>query len=141
MRTNIISWDEYFTSIIQVAAQRSKDPSTQVGAVIVDKQNRIISMGYNGFPRGIKETKELWERPTKYDLVVHAEMNAIINALNSETSIDGCKIYVPFAPCKNCAKHLAAAGIEEVIYISDYETVETSQSKLTSFDILDLLWN
>lgn len=111
------SWHEYFFHIMEAAASRSKDPNTRVGAVIVDPNNRQVSMGYNGFPPGMDESDERWERPTKYEFVVHAEMNAIFNA---QESVAGCSVYLPFWPCKDCAKHIAAAGIRHVHVLSSY---------------------
>jgi dCMP deaminase len=111
-----ISWDEYFFKIVDASSLKSKDPNTKVGAVIVD-ENRIISIGYNGFPQGIKDTEDKWQKPKKYDYVVHAEMNAIFN---SERPVRGCRIYLPFWPCRDCAKNLAAAGIVEINVKDDY---------------------
>ena len=113
----IPSWHEYFFTIMEAASLRSKDPETRVGAVIVDSNNRQIAMGYNGFPPGIREEDGRWDRPTKYDFVVHAEMNAIFN---SHQSVKGCSVYLPFWPCKDCAKNLAAAGISTINILSDY---------------------
>lgn len=112
-----VDWDEYFFSIMDAASLRSKDPNTKVGAVIVNNQNRILSIGYNGFPPGFKDTEKRWEKPNKYYYVTHAELNAI---LNSNSRVDGSKLYVPFWPCKECAKYLITAGIKEVHIKSDY---------------------
>lgn len=120
-RKDALSWDECFMQIAWVIAQRSKDPSTQAGAVIVDQNNIIIGLGYNGFPRGCDDDKLPWEREgemaqTKYAYVVHAEENAVYNA-NKDT--DGCKIYTTLFPCNECTKTLIQSGIKEVIYASD----------------------
>ena len=112
----MINWDQYFINIMKAASLRSKDPKTKVGAVIVGQDNRIIGVGYNGFPQGLADTDERWCN-SKYDYVVHAEMNAILNA---NSSVKGCRLYVPFWPCKDCAKFIAAAGLTEVIVLSDY---------------------
>lgn len=121
-RTGYISWDEYFMGVALLAAQRSKDPNTQVGACIVDTQNRIISTGYNGFPQGCSDDIFPWNRDeargeTKYQFVVHAELNAVLNA--RDKSLVGSKIYVALFPCNECAKAIIQSGIREVIYLSD----------------------
>ena len=110
-----MNWDEYFLKIAAVAASKSKDPSTQVGAVIVRPDRTIVSVGYNGFPRGVADTPErLNDRPTKYSLVVHAEMNAILSA---RESLNGYTLYtVPFMPCDRCFVHVIQAGIKRVVF-------------------------
>lgn len=121
-RENYISWDEYFMGVSLLAAARSKDPSTQVGACIVDDQNRIVSTGYNGFPQGCSDDEFPWNRDddageTKYPFVVHAELNAILNAHGK--SLVGSRLYVALFPCNECAKAIIQAGVREVIYLSD----------------------
>ena len=121
-RQDYISWDEYFMGVALLAAQRSKDPSTQVGACIVDSEKRILSTGYNGFPHGCSDDDFPWNRDealgeTKYQFVVHAELNAILNA--SGKSLAGSTLYVGLFPCNECAKAIIQAGIKEVIYLSD----------------------
>ena len=121
-RSNYISWDEYFMGIALLSAKRSKDPSTQVGACIVNPRNKIISVGYNGMPTGISDDEFPWVREgapleTKYPYVCHAELNAILN--NIGISLENCKIYVPLFPCNECCKAIIQSGIREVIYISD----------------------
>ena len=110
-----MNWDEYFLSIAAVTASKSKDPSTKVGAVIVRPDRTIVSVGYNGFPRGVADTPErLNDRPTKYSLVVHAEMNAILSA---RESLNKCTLYtVPFMPCDRCFVHVIQAGIKRVCF-------------------------
>jgi dCMP deaminase len=110
-----MNWDQYFLRIAAVAASKSKDPSTQVGAVIVRPDRTIVSVGYNGFPRGVADTPErLNDRPTKYSLVVHAEMNAILSA---RESLNGYTLYtVPFMPCDRCFVHVIQAGIKRVVF-------------------------
>ena len=117
----VINWDTYFMALAHLSSARSKDPNTQVGAVIVDEMNRIVSIGYNGMPRGIDETRIPWVREggfldTKYAYIVHAELNAI---LNSARPLSGCRIYVSLFPCNECAKAIIQSGIKEVIYESD----------------------
>ena len=119
-RNGYINWDEYFMGVALLAAQRSKDPNTQVGACIVDDQNRILSTGYNGFPYGCSDDVFPWDREgkdTKYPYVVHAELNAILNTRGK--SLAGSRIYVALFPCNECAKAIIQAGIKEVVYLSD----------------------
>ena len=119
-RSGYINWDEYFMGVALLAAQRSKDPNTQVGACIVDDQNRILSTGYNGFPYGCSDDVFPWDREgkdTKYPYVVHAELNAILNTRGK--SLAGSRIYVALFPCNECAKAIIQAGIKEVVYLSD----------------------
>ena len=119
-RDGYISWDEYFMGVALLAAERSKDPNTQVGACIVDEQNRILSTGYNGFPYGCSDDVFPWDRTgedTKYPYVVHAELNAILNTRGK--SLAGSRIYVALFPCNECAKAIIQAGIKEVVYLSD----------------------
>ena len=121
-RENYISWDEYFMGVALLTAMRSKDPSTQVGACIVGGDNRILSTGYNGFPSGCSDDEFPWEREggfcdTKYPFVVHAELNAILNARGK--NLTGAKIYVALFPCNECAKAIIQSGIKDIIYLSD----------------------
>lgn len=119
-RKGYISWDEYFMGVAMLAAKRSKDPNTQVGACIVSQDNIILSTGYNGFPKGCSDDEFPWEREgndTKYPFVVHAELNAILNC--NGKSLKGSKIYVALFPCNECAKAIIQSGIGEVIYLSD----------------------
>ena len=123
-KENYLTWDEYFMAIAKLSAMRSKDPSTQVGACIVDKNNRILSIGYNGAPNGYNDDIFPWDREgneleTKYPYVVHAERNAILNYRGSRKDFEGAKIYVDLFPCNECAKEIIQAGISEVIYLSD----------------------
>lgn len=122
-----ISWDAYFMAVAMVSCYRSKDPNTQVGAVLVDERNRIVGVGYNGMPGGLDDEFS-WEREgedTKYPYVVHAEMNAI---LNSTKQLQGCKAYVTLFPCSGCAKAMVQAGIVEVVYDSD-KYLDTDDNK------------
>ena len=133
-RTDYISWDEYFMGVAMLASLRSKDPSTQVGACIIDKSKRILSTGYNGFPQGCSDDEFPWNRDeskgdTKYQYVVHAELNAVLNA--SGKDLAGATIYVCLFPCHECAKAIIQSGIKEVIYLSDkyHETSSMSASR------------
>ena len=119
-RQDYISWDEYFMGIAMLAAKRSKDPNTQVGACIVSQDNIIISTGYNGMPKGCSDDEYPWERDgdqTKYPYVVHAELNAVLNANGRD--LRGSKLYVALFPCNECAKAIIQSGIKELIYLSD----------------------
>ena len=104
-----------------LSSKRSKDPSTQVGACIVNKDKKIVGIGYNGFPHGVDDDEFPWGKEgsyvdTKYPYVVHAEPNAILNATSS---LNGCTIYVTLFPCCECAKLIIQSGIKEIVYISD----------------------
>lgn len=137
-RDDYISWDEYFMGIALLSANRSKDPSTQVGACIVSACNKIMSVGYNGMPAGCDDDKFPWERDgmeleTKYPYVCHAELNAILN--NDGGSLAGCKIYVALFPCNECAKAIIQSGIKEVLYLSDkYAHSPAVQASKRMFD-------
>ena len=132
-RQDYISWDEYFMGVALLAAKRSKDPNTQVGACIVDENNVILTTGYNGFPHGCSDDEFPWDREgevTKYPFVVHAELNAILNA--SGKSLRGSKLYVALFPCNECAKAIIQSGVSEVVYLSDKyaDTPGTQASKM-----------
>ena len=119
-RQDYISWDEYFMGVAMLAARRSKDPNTQVGACIVSMDNIIISTGYNGMPKGCSDDEFPWEREgteTKYPYVVHAELNAILNANGRD--LRGSRLYVALFPCNECAKAIIQSGVKEVVYLSD----------------------
>ena len=119
-RADYINWDEYFMGVAMLAARRSKDPNTQVGACIVSQDNIIISTGYNGMPKGCSDDVFPWERTgeeTKYPNVVHAELNAILNANGRD--LRGSKLYVALFPCNECAKAIIQSGVKEVVYLSD----------------------
>ena len=133
-RADYISWDEYFMGVAVLASKRSKDPSTQVGACIVDGEKRILSTGYNGFPQGCSDDEFPWNRDenlgeTKYQFVVHAELNAILNA--SGKKLTGSIVYVGLFPCNECAKAIIQSGIKEVVYLSDkyHDTPSMSASR------------
>jgi len=121
-RQDYISWDEYFMGVALLSAKRSKDPSTQVGACIVNRKNKIVGAGYNGLPAGCDDDEFPWEKEgefldRKYPYICHAELNAILN--NIGLDLDGCKIYTALFPCNECAKAIIQSGIKEVIYLSD----------------------
>lgn len=129
-----ISWDECFMGIALLAAKRSKDPSSQVGAVIVDNDHKVVSIGYNGMPRHIDDDKLTWNKneglDNKYLYVCHAEFNAILNVRNG-SSVSGCTIYVTLFPCNECAKAMIQTGIKKVVYLSNKyaDHIETKASK------------
>jgi len=136
-RKNVINWHEYFMKIADVASERSKDPNTQVGACVVDKNNRIISTGYNGFPNRCRNDIFPWDRDNpdplknKYLYVVHAELNAILAAKQDLTD---CRIYVNMLPCNECAKAIIQSGIREVIFSSEkYIETPSCQASLKMF--------
>ena len=121
-RNDYISWDEYFMAVALLAGHRSKDPNTQVGSCIVSRDNKILSMGYNGFPIGCSDDEFPWAREggpleTKYSYIVHSELNAILNFRGG--SLEGAKLYVSLFPCNECAKAIIQAGITTVIYGGD----------------------
>ncbi len=121
-REDYLSWDEYFMGIALLSSMRSKDPSTQVGACIVNSEKRILSMGYNGMPRCCSDDEFPWDKnesalDSKYLYVCHAELNAILNCANG--NVRGCTVYTTLFPCNECAKAIIQSGIAEVVYMSD----------------------
>lgn len=140
-RNNYLSWDEFFMGVAKLAAGRSKDPNTQVGACIVSDDNRILSIGYNGAPNNFNDDNIPWSRDnpdrtkTKYMYVCHAERNAISNYFGSRKDLRGAKIYVDLFPCNECAKEIIQAGIKEVIYLSD--KYATSDETIVSKRLFD----
>ena len=134
MEKDRITWEEYFMSLALLSAKRSKDPSTQVGACIVDDDNKVVSIGYNGMPRGIKDEDLSWNKgedlDSKYLYVCHAEFNAILNTRNG-SALNGCTLYVTLFPCNECAKAIVQTGVKKIIYLSNkYEnSLETRASK------------
>ena len=110
-------WDERFVRLAREISTWSKDPSTKIGAVIVDDDRRILATGYNGFPKGIEDSPERYaDKPTKYDHVIHAEMNAIYNATYNGTPLKDSTIYVWGLPvCNDCARGIIQVGIKRVV--------------------------
>ena len=138
-RQDYLSWDEYFMAIALLSAERSKDPNTQVGACVANDQNKIVGVGYNGFPLGCSDDILPWDRTgdflsTKYPYVCHAELNAVLNAIS--TDLRNCRIYVGLFPCNECTKVIIQSGISEIIYLSDKYS-ESDQVK-ASKRMLDL---
>ncbi len=137
-REDYISWDEYFMGVAYLAGMRSKDPGTQVGACIVSFDNKILSIGYNGFPRGCEDDEFPWEREgdeleTKYPFVTHSELNAILNYRGG--SLEGTKLYVSLFPCNECAKAIIQSGIKTIVYDSDkYAGTPMNRASKRMFD-------
>lgn len=121
-RKDYLSWESYFMGIAQLSALRSKDPSTQVGACIVDAEHKVVSIGYNGMPRGVDDDIIPWGHgeglESKYLYVCHAEFNAILNTRDG-SRLNGCTLYVTLFPCNECAKAIIQVGIKEIVYLSD----------------------
>jgi dCMP deaminase len=139
-RKDYLHWDDYFMGVAFLSAMRSKDPSTQVGACIVNSDKRIVAIGYNGFPAGCSDDKLPWARSadneldTKYPYVCHAEMNAILN--KNSADVKGCTIYVALFPCNDCTKLIIQSGISAIVYMSD--KYHNSNSMIASRRMLDL---
>ena len=138
-REDYITWDEYFMGVAMLSGKRSKDPNTQVGACIVGADNRILSMGYNGFPNGCSDDDFPWDREgdkslkTKYPYVTHSELNAILNYRGG--NLDGTKLYVSLFPCNECAKAIIQSGIKTVVYAIDkYKDTESVIASKMMFD-------
>ncbi|MBC7867064.1 MAG: dCMP deaminase family protein [Gloeobacteraceae cyanobacterium ES-bin-316] len=142
-RAGYISWDEYFMGVALLSAHRSKDPSTQVGACIVNTKNKIVGAGYNGLPRGCEDDDFSWEKQgdflqTKYPYVCHAELNAILNNIGMD--LLGCKIYTVLFPCNECAKAIIQSGLTEIIYLSDkYAGTDATQASRLMLDKASIL--
>ncbi|MEE0956184.1 MAG: dCMP deaminase family protein [Eubacterium sp.] len=137
-RKDYISWDEYFMAVAKLAGMRSKDPNSQVGCCIVSSDNKILSMGYNGFPKGCSDDEYPWSRDavdplqTKYLYVTHSELNAILNYRGG--SLEGAKLYVSMFPCNECAKAIIQAGIKTVIYeINKYPDSDAVKASMRMF--------
>ncbi len=137
-RKDYISWDEYFMGVAHLSGMRSKDPNTQVGSCIVSQDNKILSMGYNGFPCGCSDDEFPWQREgedmdTKYPFVTHSELNAILNYRGG--SLEDTKLYVSLFPCNECAKAIIQAGIRTVVYDSDkYDGSPSNRAAKRMFD-------
>lgn len=141
-RADYLTWDEYFMGIAMLSALRSKDPSTQVGACIVNQDKRILSMGYNGMPHCCDDEEYPWGHgeglDSKYLYVCHAELNAI---LNCNSSVKNCIVYVTLFPCNECAKAIIQSGIKEIIYLSDkYADTEGTKASKRMFDSAGVIY-
>ena len=141
-RKGYLTWDAHFMGIALLSAQRSKDSSTQVGSCIVNQDNKILSMGYNGMPTGCDDDEMPWSREgdtlnSKYAFVCHAELNAILNY--SGGSLKGTRIYSTLFPCNECAKAIIQSGIREVIYLSDkYADTDGVRASKRMFDLVGI---
>ncbi len=137
-RQDYLSWDEYFMGIAILSAKRSKDPSTQVGACIVNQDKRILSMGYNGMPRCCSDDEFPWDKNdnplnSKYLYVCHAELNAILNC--DRGNVRDCICYTTLFPCNECAKAIIQSGMAEVVYMEDkYSDTDSVIASKKMFD-------
>ncbi|MEG1012060.1 MAG: dCMP deaminase family protein, partial [Ruthenibacterium sp.] len=146
-RENYISWDEYFMSVALLSAQRSKDDSSQVGACLVSRENKILSMGYNGMPTGCFDDDMPWERnaadplKTKYMYVCHAELNAILNHASGTGSLRGARLYTTLFPCNECAKAIIQSGIAKVVYYEDkYADTDAVKASKRMLDMVGIVY-
>lgn len=142
-RDGYLTWEEYFMGIAQLSAMRSKDPSTQVGACIVNSDNKVVSIGYNGMPAGCEDDCMPWGKgeglDSKYLYVCHAEFNAILNSHN--LNLKGTRIFVTLFPCNECAKAIIQTGIKEVIYLSNkYGDSLSCQASRKMFDLAGITY-
>ena len=137
-REDYISWDEYFMGVAYLSGMRSKDPNTQVGCCIVSPDHKILSMGYNGLPKGCSDDEFPWERDgeldqSKYGYVAHSELNAILNYRGG--SLEGTTLYVSLFPCNECAKAIIQCGIKKVVYDDDkYDGTPAIRASKRMFD-------
>ncbi len=131
-----LSWEEYFMTLALVASMKSKDPSTQVGAVIIDNRTRkLVSSGYNGFPRNIDDNQIPQSRPEKYLYVVHAELNAILHA---QRELSDCSLYATVFPCSECMKAIVQSGIKRVVYLNELNGADWNDSKKATMKMAEL---
>ena len=144
-RLDALGWDESFMLHAVVTSGRSKDPNSQVGACIVGKNNRILSLGYNGAPNMWDDDNFPWgrdnkdEKENKYPYVIHAEMNALLNYKGDNKDLEGATVYVTLFPCHECAKCLAQAGIKRIVYLSDkYDGTEDNIMSKTGLDYCNI---
>ena len=134
-RKDYLSWDEYFMAVALLSGLRSKDPNTQVGACVANPQNKIVGVGYNGFPWGCSDDELPWTRDgnfldTKYPYVCHAELNAVLNSITAD--LKEARIYVALFPCNECTKVIIQCGIREIIYLSDkYKDTDSVRASKT----------
>lgn len=139
----VLDWNRFLFGFAAWSATRSKDPSTQVGAALVDQDNHIIMTGYNGFPPDVLETEERWQRPQKYDRVVHAEMNAIGHAARKGLATEGATLYCTHFPCNQagCARLIITAGIKHIIAGNPpYGWDEDHEKAREMFDEVGVTW-
>ena len=143
-RTDYISWDEYFMGVAKLASMRSKDPSTQVGACIVDKDTYSLSVGYNGFPLGCDDEEFPWARTggtldTKYAFVAHAELNAILNSKTGDLA--GSTVYLTLVPCNECTKALIQKRVSKGVYSDDkYHDADSTKAARKMLDAAGIVY-
>ena len=131
------AWDERFFELAGHVAGWSSDPSTRVGCVLVGPDNEVRSLGYNGLPRNFEYTENRLERPAKYSWVEHAERNAIYAASRIGAPLNGCKMYVSWFPCVDCARAALQVGIVEIIAAEpDWESPNWGPQFLLSREML-----
>jgi len=134
-REDYINWDEFGMGLALVAAQRSKDPSTQVGACILDKRKRVLGVGYNGFPTGCSDDVFPWSKTgetTKYLFVSHAESNLILSC--DFNRLEGSILYTTLYPCNECAKTIIQVGIRDIVYLHNkYKNTESGKAARRMF--------
>lgn len=118
------TWDEWFMEMVYLIARKSKDPRTKIGAVLV-KNSRIISMGYNGIPSGVRDESSRLERPEKYDWIAHAEANCCYFAAKYGISVENSTVYTQGLPCCSCCISLIQTGVKEVVIHKQWENIST----------------
>lgn len=133
---DVIDWDSYFLRLCEVVSLRSKDPSTQHGAVLVDEFHRVVSTGYNGGCRRIRDSDIDWSRPNKYSFVIHAEENALWTA--DRRNLEGCTLYVTGMPCSRCMLRMAHAGVSRIVYGGKSSVCVDEEDWKTSLKIANL---
>lgn len=132
MRTNRPTWDDTWFGLMKLIAKRSPDIDTQVGCVIVDRDQRVLAVGYNGLPAGVKHTETRVTRPEKYKWMVHADLNAILSAGRNGVSLIGATMYLPGWPCNECAKAIIQSGITKVCILDGDVPVRWMPSVIVS---------
>ena len=141
MIKEIPKWDDYFMSMVYLVASRSKDNKTHIGAVVVGQDKEVVSLGYNGFPRGTNDyVHERQEKPIKFEWFEHAERNAIYNATLIGVSLKGCKMYTNGTPCTNCSRGIIQSGIKEVIIDKMWDETNSHEDK-KNFEISLQMFN
>lgn len=132
-------WDDRYMGVAKEVSTWSRDPSSKIGAVTVGSKGQLLSQGYNGFPRGIRDESERWNvRETKYRFVVHAEMNAIYNATYNGVSLDGATMYVYGLPCcHECAKGIIQVGIKKVVMGGDVFSPRWKESSSLAIEMFE----
>lgn len=145
-RENVPSRANVYMAMAKLISKRSKDPNTQVGAIIVSKDDRILSVGYNGFPNGCSDDEFPWTRSakceydTKYPYVVHAELNAILNFRGDNKAFEGSTLYVTLFPCHECAKAIIQSGITRLVYLDNkYQDTEDFKESLRMLEAASVM--